>query len=159
MTSVTHKERRERIEAVVADAKAGALVEDIAKRHKLTKVYVQQVICESGMKPRTYARDRIESRDQAIVDALAAGESMESLRLKYQTETIRRACAKHGVEPPELMYHEISSNSYRVLARLINTDDSGVKIAADFQISRERVRQIAERAKAAGIRLHERRKQ
>lgn len=51
-----------------------------------------------------------------------------------------------------------SVDSYKILGWLIKTDDTYEEIAIRFDISKQRVGQIADRARAAGIKIHDRKK-
>ena len=114
----------------------------------------------------THAERAKRRRD--VVDAVRNGSTIRDVAKRYQISAsyVYQLCMLEGVplplsgrppRPEPRCIREIKKatplgmNAYRVVAELINTEDSLREIGRNLEISPQRVCQIATRARQAGI--------
>ena len=122
----------------------------------------------------THAERAKRRRD--VVDAVRNGSTIRDVAEQYQicTGYVYKLCMIEGValplpvRPPRpeprcirkiKKATPLGMNAYRVVAELINTEDSLREIGRNLEISPQRVCQIATRARQAGIPFATREKQ
>src|ERR1700723_10965 len=102
-------------------------------------------------------QDRIERRRQ-IAAAVSAGDGSQAVSTRFgvSISTIRDACREFGVRFAVDSRPKKKYRLYAILADLINTADSLVAIGEGHGVSKQRVNQISELARTAGIKVEKR---
>ena len=94
------------------------------------------------------------TRRKNISLAIQAGESVAEVARKFQVSarTISSACQENGnVTSPRPRRYALAPSTYRIIAKLLNTQDNLAEIARQESLSRERVSQIYRRCRETGI--------
>lgn len=89
-------------------------------------------------------------RRAAIAESVRSGDTIKQAADRYRVslQTVRKACHEHGVE----IHRSNPVRSFAVLARILAGRDSK-DIEAEFSITRQRVSQIKQMARQAGIKI------
>lgn len=100
--------------------------------------------------------ERLERR-KAIADAASAGATYPELCQRFGVEytTVYYVCKAYGVSPTksdDSRHRRFECDPFKVLAKLLAPDEPvDAQVAQECGLSRERVRQIKERARAFGL--------
>lgn len=149
---MTRDERRERRKQIAESILAGQSIPETARRFGVTASAVYSAMREYTSD--VSFRDRRAFRNKSISEAIASGETLPSVcaRFKAPLQAVRNACLENGVKPPSYGA-KIGDKSWRILARLFNQAETFEQIGLDFDITRQRVGQIYQKAVNAGIPL------
>lgn len=143
---MTHIEKRKRIKQAVAAVESGESPHSVAERYGLTPTYVEISARAEGV-----FRKRRADRDKKISDAIKRGESVADLvgQFGYSYEFFRHFARLRGLKLVQERREKLSA--YKVIADLLNTDDSYGAIGLRNGITKQRVDQIASKCRAVGI--------
>jgi transposase len=95
-----------------------------------------------------------KKRRRDIARDVKSGVSIEDVSRKYDvaTATIYESCREHGTQPPKKVRRDMGPNTYLIIAALLRGQRQ-VAIATEHNVSPQRVNQVADRCREAGITL------
>lgn len=144
MARLSHHDRMLRRQEMAALVSSGVSELEVAGRFGVHVSTVKGACAENGVS-KLYRR-----RDKIIRD-IRGGVPYDTIISRYKTNIgyIRALCNRHGIpfagRSPRL-------SSFQILKKLLD-GQSGASIASDFNVSRQRVDQIASKARSAGFDL------
>ena len=156
---MTHEERRERRRQIAAMVRDGGSVADTARRFGICPGTVGNACEEHGVECRT-RRQASRERRARIAEAVKSGASRAEAATRFGVclDTARLACKEHGVTWPPLLERprRIRDAPVKRILGIVARLLAGRKqagIAREFKCSRQRVGQIRDIARAAGIKV------
>lgn len=101
-----------------------------------------------------YNQEQRRERRKGMAEAIRSGKTISEVCKEYETSpgTVVFACKENGVRNVNSRY-EIRLPTYQIVASLQNTDKTLEEIATEFNLSKQRVGQILQQARKAGIKF------
>lgn len=98
-------------------------------------------------------QERAERREKIRAELLAGAKSVEELSTEYRVSmaTVQALVAPGSRRARRMGGPGVAVSTYKVIARLLNTNDSYRMISSELGCSHQNIHQIAGRMKAAGI--------
>jgi len=149
-----------KVDQQVSEAlQAGEELIDICRKYKVTDERVTRACLDAGLPtPCEIAKRRKLEHRFEMIEMVRRGASLGDVANAYgvQPSTVYQRCRQYGIQIAHGVGHSTNDGlcrHMRILFQLLNTDKSASKIGEEEDLSRERVRQIADAARGAGFEL------
>ncbi len=154
---MTHTEQRERRLKIAQYVRGGSTTAEAARKFGLSLSLVTQACRVEGVtRP-----ERTANRRRAIAEYVRRGGTIADACAKFGLAlcTVTNACKEHGVQYPRKAWvrFRVRGAVLHILAAMFDRRRTQTSIATQFNVSKQRVSQVAIEARKAGIPLPDRR--
>ena len=152
-TRISHRELGEIRRQAADDIRAGQSLQEVAKHYGRSWGWAQGVCYEFGLTiGTTPAMQNRQERQKAIADAVAGGESVEDVAIRFgcSRTTARFACVKHGVVFSRKPYLKLAVPTIVIIADLLAGAGNQSEIARRRGSKKQWVSQIAQILRSYG---------
>lgn len=131
---------------------SGNSVESVSNRFGMSIAWVLRACQEYGVaSPGTLERVHFDKRQEKIAKYVASGKTVkEAVReFKVSEGQIRSACSRFDVVPEKPRQQVL----FYIIGQLVNTDKSYGEIAKTYNVTRQRVHQVAKNLRGVKVKL------